>query len=170
MSIGAPVAGTWAENSKRADRAIAEVRRVYADGMKAVTGIWQNSTEKATEANMQKLGPVIDKWAGQHRMWAEQNGRLINNAWSVYTWDRWLQEGREHASAVKTHTSASFDAGFFTGVVKPTVTASVADGKQLAGDVAATVTKWGPWALGAVALLAIAVIATNARSVVRAVA
>lgn len=174
---GTAAGNTWADNTKRADAAIAEVRRVYAAGLKAVDVFFPSSEQKQALVNMQKLGPVIETWAGQHRAWAEQGGRLVGGdgsktspgTWSKYSWETWLAEGKDHAHAVKVHTSASYDAGIFTGVVKPAIAASANETKELAKDAAGELKKWAPWVLGAVALLAIAVISTNARSVVGAV-
>lgn len=150
--------------SVRADAAIAELRRQHAEGLKAVDVFWPSSEQKAALANVRELKARIDTWSDARRVWAE-HGRRDDG--SSYTWDRWFAEGKDYADAIRTHTQASYDGGFFTGVVAPTVKQTASDVKDVAKEAAAIAVNWTPIVIGVVALVAVAVALTQAKSLIR---
>lgn len=155
-------------NSQLADATVKELRRQYADGMKAVdilppAKLFPSYAEKAAYKNMQTLGGEIERWAGTWRKWAEAGAR---DDGSRFSWETWFMAGKHFADAIKAHSDASYDANFFTGVVAPAAKQTAADVKDGAVAAAKAATKWMPIVLGVVGVVAVAVILTKASAFV----
>lgn len=148
--------------SIQADAAVAELRRQQAAAVASTEPFlsWAaTAQQKSVHKNVIDNGALVERWATTLRDQAELGRKPDGGS---YGWPAWFAHGKELGASLKYLTGESYSAGFFTGVVFPTASATtdtLADAAEAAADVAVAVAPNLHWIVGGVAVVAVLVVA-----------